>query len=159
MIQQQLNQDEITIVGRAVYKDAWSCSAEAQIGVLDGQFFIFLFAVDRAMASIMQKPVAHLDATEKFAIHEHIYDLHASHVAEPMVNILSEAHNVEEDGWEISYGYLGDINPPKRYFMLRPPKGEIQPFEYVTRMLTQAREDGPILLLEFFPYGEPGTEG
>ena len=158
MIKRAGKEDEITIVGTAFYENGAPYTTDATIGVLDGQFLILLFPVCPAVIPLLKN--AKPDTLDKYLIEEHVKQLAVDNVAEPIIDILSEAFDIADDAdWSVNFGYLADLNPPKRYATIYPPKGEIQPFEYVTKILTQAREKGPVMRLRFSPDGVEAEDG
>lgn len=141
---------EIKIVGEARYVDAESCAGVAKVGIMDAQFFILLFDVSDRVKAILKKPFAEHDPMEKYLVIEHLRELADPPVGEPLVAQICSAEHEDPEGWDYRYGYLEDMNPPKRYVVLEPPVDAVcEPYEYVTKILTAAREKGSKLSLEF----------
>ncbi len=158
MITRQNRDDEITIIGTATYEGATQYMMNATVGVLNGQFLILLFDVAPSTAKLLKTPLEELDTIDKYVLEEHVRELVEEHVTDPLIQILTEAFELPDDlHWGRNYGYLADLNPPKRYATIYPPKTELEPFEYVTKLLTQTREKGPIMKLNFLR-GEEGYE-
>jgi hypothetical protein len=158
VITRQKKDDEITIIGSATYELASPHMANATIGVLNGQYFILLFEVAPNIAKLLKTPLEQLDTMDKYVLEQHVRELVDEHVADPLVEILTEAFDLSENlQWSKNFGYLADLSPPKRYVTIYPPKTELEPFEYVTKLLTQTREKGPVMKLEF-KRGDDGYE-
>jgi len=121
------------------------------VGVAWDEYLCMLFPLPPPIAAIGRVAFDQRTALDNASMGYYFDELLRRDYQDAFIDTISEAHDNEPDEWHFVLGTTSEEHPHSIFVFTPPADGIKERKDYVLPLLTQTREVGPILQMEFDP--------